>query len=114
MGRPVVTLAGDRHASRVGASLLSTIGRPQWIARSAQEYVRIAAGLAADRAALCSESAGIRRAMLASALLDHRGQARRFGEALRSCWADWCGLADEGGAVAEATRPEVAAELAHA
>ncbi len=90
MGRPVVTLAGDRHSSRVGASLLSAIGRTEWIARSPEEYVRIARGLAADRSLLRLESAGLREAVRRSVLLDHRGQARRFGDALRSCWRSWC------------------------
>ncbi len=90
MGRPVVTLAGDRHASRVGASLLSAIGKPEWIAQSKEEYVRIARDLAADRTRLRSESQGLRQALRESPLLDHAGQARRFGEALRACWADWC------------------------
>ena len=30
MGVPVITLAGDGHRSRVGVSLLRTIGRPEW------------------------------------------------------------------------------------
>lgn len=90
MGRPVVTLAGDRHSSRVGASLLSAIGKPQWIAKSPRDYVRIAAGLAANRQALRSDSEGLRYALCCSALLDHRGQARRFGEAVRRCWESWC------------------------
>jgi predicted O-linked N-acetylglucosamine transferase (SPINDLY family) len=90
MGRPVVTLKGDRHASRVGASLLGAVGRSRWIAHSPEDYVRIAVGLASDREALRSESAALRAAMEQGALLDHRGQARRFGHALRRCWTQWC------------------------
>lgn len=90
MGRPVVTLAGERHASRVGASLLSAIGRTEWIAGNEEDYVRIARDLAADRPRLRSESLGLRRALRQSPLLDHAGQARRFGDALRACWAHWC------------------------
>lgn len=87
-GRPVVTLRGDRHASRVGASLLTAIDRPEWIATSEDDYLRIATGLAApeNRAALHSHSQSLRAAMLASPLCDHAGQARRLADALEACW----------------------------
>jgi protein O-GlcNAc transferase len=90
MGRPVITLAGDRHASRVGASLLRAMGRPQWVAASPEEFVRIASGLARDRAELKRESTGLRERMEESPLFDHAGQAGRFGDALRACWRRWC------------------------
>lgn len=86
MGRPVVTLAGDRHAGRVGASLLTAVGRAGWVARSEAEYVRKARDLAHDPAALATEAAGLRAALQQSPLLDHAGQARRFGDALRALW----------------------------
>jgi predicted O-linked N-acetylglucosamine transferase (SPINDLY family) len=109
MGRPVVTLAGDRHSSRVGASLLGAVGRGDWVARTEAEYVAIAAKLAADRSRLAMESAGLRDAMLGSALLDHRAQARRFGGALRECWASWC--AGERGRAAPAETAGLASAL---
>ncbi len=90
MGRPVVTLAGDRHASRVGASILHAIGRPEWVAQGPEDFVRIAAELAADRSGLGRESLGLRDRLKASALFDHRAQAGRFGSALRACWRRWC------------------------
>ena len=90
MGVPVVTLRGDRHAARVSASLLASVGRPDWIADTPEEYVNLAVGLARDPARLGFIRAGLRDALLASPLLDHAGQARLFGAALRSCWRDWC------------------------
>ncbi len=42
LGVPVVCLAGDRHASRVSASLLAAIGRPDLVARSKDDYVATA------------------------------------------------------------------------
>jgi predicted O-linked N-acetylglucosamine transferase (SPINDLY family) len=90
MGVPVVALAGDRHAARVGASLLSAIGRPEWIAADSDAYVRIAAELAADTEGRCLLRTGLREAMRRSPLLDHDSQARRFGAAIRTCWQSWC------------------------
>jgi len=90
MGRPVVTLRGDMHMSRVGASLLAAIGRPEWIAKDVDDYVRIAGDLASDRDTLRAACAGLRDAMQQSVLLDHEGQARRFGESLRACWVNAC------------------------
>ena len=46
MGIPVVTLRGDRHAGRVGASLLTQIGLTDLIANSVEEYLEIAVALA--------------------------------------------------------------------
>lgn len=91
MGRPVISLSGDRHASRVGASLLRAIDRPEWVAAREEDLVRIAAGLASDRTLLRAESASLRRRLESSVLMDHAGQARRFEAALRHCWTNWCG-----------------------
>lgn len=87
MGVPVVTLTGDSHRSRVGASLLSAIGRPEWVAHSEDEYAAIAAGLAANGRRTATSGERLRAAMRGSPLLDHRGQAERFGAALQRCWA---------------------------
>jgi protein O-GlcNAc transferase len=82
MGVPVVTRVGDRHASRVGASLLTAVGHPEWIARDWEEYVGIAAALARDPDRLAATRAGLRDELRNSPLLDHVGQAERFGAAL--------------------------------
>jgi predicted O-linked N-acetylglucosamine transferase (SPINDLY family) len=86
MGRPVVSLAGDRHASRVGVSLLTAAGQGDCIAASPADYVRITCALAADPVGLAGRCAGLRPTLAASPLLDHASQARRFGAALRQCW----------------------------
>ena len=102
MGVPVITLAGDRHAGRVGASLLTAVGRPEWIANSPAEYVRLAAGLASDASRRNAPRGDLRDAMRRSALLDHAGQAARFAAALRQMWVSWC----RGAAAQPARQPE--------
>jgi len=90
MGVPVVTLAGDRHAARVGASILTTIGLDHLIAPTADAYVAVAAQLARDRAALAVLRAGLRERVRASPLCDGAGFARAVEEAYRTVWRDWC------------------------
>ncbi len=84
MGVPVVTLAGDRHASRVGVSLLSAVGRTDWIASDGDSYTRIAAALAGDPAGLAAARTDLRDELRRSPLLDHAGQGERFGAALEA------------------------------
>lgn len=86
MGVPVVTLAGDRHISRVGVSLLSAVGHPEWIASTPARYLEIASRLAADRAALSRLRRSMRASMLRSTLCDAPAAAARFGHALRQAW----------------------------
>lgn len=88
MGRPVLTLAGDHHASRVGASLLTAAGHPEWIAHDENALVALARRLAAPefRPDLVRLAQTLRLDLAAGPLLDHPGQANRFGAALRACW----------------------------
>ena len=104
MGVPVVTLRGDRHASRVGASLLTAIGRTEWITASEEEYIAVAARLAANPSDLRRIRGELRPDMSASVLLDHAGQAARFGDAIRKCWAEWCERAGSDNAAAGSAR----------
>ena len=90
MGVPVVTLAGDCHMSRVGASLLAAAGHPEWVATNREDYVGRAVKLAEDSGRLATIRAGLRRNLERGPLLDHAGQAARFGAALRACWQNWC------------------------
>ncbi len=90
MGVPVVTLAGDRHMSLVGASLLTAAGHPEWIARDWEDYARIAARLAGDPVQRARLRTGLREDLRRGPLLDHANQATRFGAALRCCWTKWC------------------------
>jgi len=68
MGVPVVTLAGASHVSRVGVSLLTSVGYPELIAQTPDQYVEIAAQLAGDLPKLSEIRAGLRQRMSASAV----------------------------------------------
>jgi predicted O-linked N-acetylglucosamine transferase (SPINDLY family) len=90
MGVPVVTLAGDRHVSRVGVSLLTAIGHPELVARDIDDYVRIAVELGRDSARLASLHAGLRPEMEASPLRDERRFVANLEAAYRTMWTDYC------------------------
>jgi predicted O-linked N-acetylglucosamine transferase (SPINDLY family) len=70
MGVPVVTLAGTMHMSRVGVSLLNSAGLPHLVAGDAEEYVRIAVGLASDLSKLRTLRAALRVQLRTSPLVD--------------------------------------------
>ena len=74
--RPVVALAGTRHAGRVGASLLHRVGLDELVADDPQTYITLAAGLAADPERLSMLRSGMRERLVASPLLDGDGFAR--------------------------------------
>jgi predicted O-linked N-acetylglucosamine transferase (SPINDLY family) len=86
MGVPVVTLAGTTHASRVGVSLLATAGQPLPVAHSDDDYVRLAADLAASGPRDAPSRQRLRDAIAASPLMDAPAYAARFWGAVRDAW----------------------------
>jgi protein O-GlcNAc transferase len=90
MGVPVVTFAGDRHAARVGLSLLTAASLPELVARDAAGFVQTATALATDLPRLTSLRAGLRDRLRASALCDEPAYAARWAEAVRGAWRVWC------------------------
>ena len=82
MGLPVVTLSGDRHASRVGSSLLRAAGEPDFVASSIDEYIQLAVSLANDVPALNRKRLDRRSKMENSELGDLDGFARSFEDLL--------------------------------
>lgn len=98
MGTPVITLAGQTHASRVGVSLLTHAGHPEWVAASEDEYVAKAVELASQPERLAQLRVGLRDELRASPVMDGAGMARRIEAAYRTMWRKWCATApaDEG------------------
>jgi predicted O-linked N-acetylglucosamine transferase (SPINDLY family) len=90
MGVPVITLAGDRHASRVGVSLLNAVGHSELVAKTDDDYIAIAKALASDIARLGRLRTSLRSEMFSSPLMRHDEQAVNFGSAIRACWRNFC------------------------
>jgi len=89
MGVPVITLEGDRMASRMSVSMLDAIGRPEWISHSDKEYIDKVVALARDveqRKALRSCQ---RNQMATSPLCDARGLAKSLENAYFKMFERW-------------------------
>jgi protein O-GlcNAc transferase len=84
MGRPVVTLAGDRHSSRVGVSLLHAVGHSTWIAGDHESYVKLATELAADPSLLVAVAIQLRDDVAKSPLRQPGVLAESFVNALEA------------------------------
>lgn len=82
MGVPVVTLPGSTFASRHSLSHLSNAGIGDTVARDAEDYVEIAAGLVSDPEALAKRRGSMRATVAASPLLDLDGFVSGFVSAL--------------------------------
>jgi predicted O-linked N-acetylglucosamine transferase (SPINDLY family) len=92
MGVPVVALAGDRRASRVGASLLTRAGLADLVAETPDDYVRIAANLAADRERLAALRGGLRAQLGKTTLIDAKRFTRSVEDAYRTMWRRYLSL----------------------
>jgi len=90
MGVPVVTLRGDRHAGRVGASLLSQVGLTDWIADSIDDYLDIAVKLAGAPSQLGELRHSLRSRVATSPLCDGVAFARKIEATFRAMWLHWC------------------------
>ena len=69
-GVPVLTWPGATYASRVAASMLTTVGLPELITNSPAEYEALALKLSRDPALLTSLKAKLAENRAASALFD--------------------------------------------
>jgi len=90
MGVPVITLAGNTYASRVGVSLLSNAGLPGLVAESPDEYVSMAVTLARDVERLQSLRKNLRDMMKASPLCDAKTFTEHLEKCYRMMWKTWC------------------------
>jgi protein O-GlcNAc transferase len=90
MGVPVITLAGDTHRSRVGMSLLSNIGLPEFISRNAEEYLEIAIRTASDFSKLNSLRNGLRERVAHSALTDINRFINNLENSYKEMWRKYC------------------------
>ena len=92
MGAPVVTFAGATHVSRVGASLVGSVGLNALVAADREGYVQTAIELANDPARVRELRGGLRERMASSPLMD----AKRLAREIESLYREWTGKARAG------------------
>lgn len=87
MGVPVIILEGTSHRGRVGVSLATAAGVPEFIARTSDEYVDLAVSLGLDRARRERYRGTLRDLLATSPLCNGSDAARRFETLLDNIWA---------------------------
>ncbi len=87
MGVPVVSLRGDRHSARVGASLLTAAGFPEWVADTPEQYIQIGRELAGDHARLTELRSQLREHVRQSHLCSADIYARAVESACEEMYA---------------------------
>lgn len=90
MGVPVVTLPGDKAASRLVLGAFYDLGLRDCVANSKQEYVERAGALARDPAQLISLRYSLRARMAGSPLCDGKRFAAALEWAFQQMWRRWC------------------------
>jgi protein O-GlcNAc transferase len=90
MGVPTVTLGGRTAVSRAGISQASNLGLPELVARTPEEFLRIAVEWAGDLPRLARLRATLRERMTKSPLMDGARFTRGMESAYRKIWTEWC------------------------
>ena len=84
MGLPIITLYGTQPSGRNTSSVLTAIGRPEWIAKTTDEYVEKAVALANDLDTLRKARKSLRDELINSPVVD--GYAERVEKAYQEIW----------------------------
>ena len=91
MGVPIITLYGDRHSGRMVASVLTSLGLTDWIAKTPDEYVNLAVRMAHDRQRLTALRTSLRHQIQESPLCDGLTFTRGLEAAYRKMWQTFVG-----------------------
>jgi predicted O-linked N-acetylglucosamine transferase (SPINDLY family) len=90
-GVPVVAKAGgETFTTRLGCSVLAGVGLEELIATDNDDYVRIAARLAAAPGRLSELRQTLQRTLAYSSMRDFPGFTKSLESAYRSMWRAWC------------------------
>ncbi|WOL03503.1 hypothetical protein Cni_G12223 [Canna indica] len=90
MGVPCITMAGSVHAHNVGVSLLTKVGLGRLVAKTEEEYVKLALQLASDVSALGELRMTLRELMLKSPVCDGAKFTQGLESTYRNMWHRYC------------------------
>jgi protein O-GlcNAc transferase len=90
MGVPVVTLAGRTHVARVGLSLVSHLGFPEWGVETPDAYVAKCRELTRDLPGLAGVRLRLREQMRQSPICDAPQFITQLETVFRGLWQRWC------------------------
>jgi protein O-GlcNAc transferase len=90
MGVPVISLAGERTASRYGLSFLKETGLAELVAETGEQFIEAAISLANDREKLNNFRKTLRNKLLMSPLCDQKNFTLEIENAFRQIWQKYC------------------------
>jgi protein O-GlcNAc transferase len=89
-GVPVLSLYGDRHCMQHGKVILESLGHPEFIAYSEDEFIHKAAALAADYNRLIQYRKNLREDFKKSLRFDVHAFANSLEDAYFDMWEKYC------------------------
>ena len=90
MGVPVISLMGQRHASRVGSSILLRLNLNEFVAANPSEFIHLAWSLASNEAKLIVLRHSLQKVLKDSSFLNYDYFASRMEKCYREMWLNWC------------------------
>lgn len=89
MGVPMITRYGTQASGRTSSSVLTTMGRTEWIAHSKEQYVEKAVAMANDVKTLSRVRKTLRQQFMDSPVV--QGYPEKVEAAYRAMWRRYCG-----------------------
>ncbi len=90
MGLPVLTLACETHAGRVGHSILSRLGLDAFVAHCEEDYVKAAVRCSSDFATLSDIRQGLRQRLRSAVFMNPRLVMDGVEREYRGIWHELC------------------------
>jgi len=90
MGIPILTLSGNRHASRIGQRLMLALDLPEWIASDHQAFVKKAVQFSKDPNSLNTLRMNMRNRITESGISNQKQYVDSLEHVFRSLWIFWC------------------------